>query len=114
MKKATYIEKISSTFEKYPVGTLFSTSEILHILYTEHGINPANTHPSDHSYNQTNIGNLAYAPVGKLLIFERIGRAKYKYLGRNYPYTGKVYRYPKGTKEEVLVGEWKNGTFYPV
>jgi hypothetical protein len=40
-----------------------------------------------------------------------INRNEYKFIGENYPYSGRIYAKPKGEKNDVIVGEWKNGKY---
>lgn len=65
--------------------------------------------PSDMCYNHTT------KPMGSddefettPRLFEYVGRNKYRVLGSNYLYTGKVIRKSK-KNGECVVGEWKNG-----
>ncbi len=112
MNKPTILELIEQTFSNYPIGTLFTRDEIIHTIYVKHGINKSSIIPSGYCYNITNLGKQADKEMNKFYIFEYVLRGKYKYLGKNYPYSGKVYHTPKGTGEVEIVGEWKNGRYF--
>lgn len=42
-------------------------------------------------------------------MFEFLGNSRYKYLGENYPYTGKIFAKSVGSNKELVIGEWNNG-----
>lgn len=56
------------------------------------------------TYNRWNRGMTYLCPI-----LEHIGRAQYRYLGSDHPYTGKVYHYPQGEHEEFEIAQWNNG-----
>lgn len=56
------------------------------------------------TYNRWNKGMTYLCPI-----LEHIDRAKYRYLGSNYPYSGSVYHYPQGEHEEFEIARWNNG-----
>lgn len=58
------------------------------------------------TYNRWNKGMTDINPL-----FEYIGRSQYKFLGYvvEYPYTGKVFHYEKGTKNTYHIANWVNG-----
>ena len=87
--------------------TVFSSSEIKELCYDQFGSNKSSVIPSDYCYNRTNhgIGNDKNA-----LIF--LGSGEYKYVGRDFEYSGWVYHKEKGSKKEQIVGEWKKGIYY--
>lgn len=100
----TIFDKVRKSFANCEIGEVFTTQEIISKVHTDFGVNPDSIIPSDYCYNITNNGIYNYENY--LHIFEQIQRGKYKYLGENYTYTGKVYN--KGTP----VGEWINGKYY--
>ncbi len=62
--------------------------------------------PPDYTYNRTNKG----IKFNKH-IFVRINENEYKFIGENYPYSGRIYWRQKGIKHDVIVGEWENGKY---
>ena len=56
------------------------------------------------TYNRWNKGMTYLCPI-----LEHVDRAKYRYLGSNHPYTGKVYHYPQGEHEEFEIAQWNEG-----
>lgn len=63
--------------------------------------------PSDYCYNFINADPASF----KIHLFEMLGKAKYKYLGLDFPYTGKILWEEKGKGKEVEVGSWLNGIY---
>jgi hypothetical protein len=41
-----------------------------------------------------------------------INRNEYKYVGRDYPYSGLILFRAKGTGQDTIVGEWENGKYH--
>ncbi|MDD2640759.1 MAG: AAA family ATPase [Arcobacteraceae bacterium] len=62
---------------------------------------------SDYCYNRFNKGELEskYEPK----IFEYVERQKYKYVGKDFPYSGDIYWKPKDKNVEKIVGKCENG-----
>ena len=75
------------------------------MVASEFGTNPTSVIPSDYCYNRFNIG----IPFRHHL-FVRVARKEFKFVGEDYPYSGRVFWRPKGHDAEVIVGEWQNGT----
>ena len=70
-----------------------------------------NVHLADYNitaftYNRWNKGMTDINPL-----FEYSGRSLYKFLGyvEEYPYSGKVFHYEKGTKNTYHIANWVNG-----
>lgn len=83
---------------------LVFSNEIKWALQTKYGTNPGSIMLSDYCYNRYNEG-IAFTHH----LFEYVTRSTYKYLGEHYPYTGYVYQKRRGSDEERVVGEWRNG-----
>ena len=98
---AEFIEEFRNT----PIGTEFTCREIKLRIHLRFGTNEGSIIPSDYCYNRLNNG-INYEE--QLHLFEYLGRNRYKYLGMNYPYTGKVFHHPKNGFE-ICVGELLNG-----
>lgn len=81
-----------------------SSARIRELVSTRFGTNPSSVIPSDYCYNRLNRG-IAF----KKHLFVRVGRSEYKYVGPEYPYSGRIYSRPKGVNQDRIVGEWKNG-----
>ena len=92
-------------FQNTPIGTEFTCAEIKSRIHLRFDRNEDSIIPSDYCYNRLNHG-INYEE--QLHLFEYLGRNRYKYLGINYPYTGKVFHKPKSGLE-VCVGELLNG-----
>lgn len=101
----TTIEEVKETFKNVAIGTVLTTSEVKHRVCEKFGRNPGSVIPTDYCYNRYNNG----IDLEKhLKIFEYTTEKTFKYLGENYPYTGKIYHKPK-SDNEVCVGELVNG-----
>lgn len=91
------------------LNELITSSDVKSALMNHFGTNPDSVILSDYCYNRFNNG----IPFNKHL-FLYINRNTYKYLGEHYPYTGLIFHKPKGSDEEIVIGEWRNGvsSFY--
>lgn len=87
-------------------GEVVSSAFIKTEVNKRYGVDVSSVIPSDFCYNRVNDG-IHFKKENRL--FEYIDRNSYKYLGENYPYTGRVYHKPSGSKSETLVGYWVNG-----
>lgn len=83
--------------EQLQIGVVYSISAIKKIKGSSYI-------PSDYCYNSYCI-NSQWDQQRKFL-YEKIGRGEYKYLGIDYPYSGKVF-----DKNNNLYGYWENGKF---
>ncbi len=92
-------------------GDIITSSELKHNLHLLHETNPDSINPSDFCYNRFNNG----IKFDKHL-FEYLTKSTYKYLGENATYTGLIFHRSRETKQEVVIGEWRDGvkTIYPV
>lgn len=82
---------------------LFSRGEIVNSIHHQYGHKKDSIIPSDLCYNRSNKGS------SDKNLFEYIDRNQYKYLGPNYPYSGYILARRKGTRQDVIIGEWKGG-----
>ena len=102
---------IKETFKDSIKGTVFTRKEIIKkVIEKDNNVNEGSVIPSDYCYNRWNKG---VSETKRLCLFEYIDTAdekKYRYLGTDYIYTGKVYHKAKGEVEKC-VGEWVNGVF---
>ena len=91
-------------------GEILTTSQIKEMLSLRFNTNKSSVFPSDYSYNRINKG----IKFNKH-IFERINRSEYKFLGENYPYSGRIYwRQKKENNKDsndIFVGSWENGKY---
>lgn len=92
------IEKVRETFARCEPGSIFTRSEIIHMVKTKYRVNESSIIPSDYCYNLTNKGILADASLEKFKVFEWLSRGKYRYFGENYPYTGTILSNPRKKK----------------
>lgn len=84
-------------------GKEFMSHELVEIVKARFSdVNRGNFQPSDFCYNMTNKGIGLDFPFP---LFEYTTSGLYKFLGRDYPYTGKVLW------KDMLLGEWLNGTY---
>ena len=100
-------DSVIETFKHTPINSEFTRSEIVKLVTSKFGCNPTSVIPSDYCYNRLNKG-INYEKY--LHLFEYTDTKTYRYLGLNYPYTGKILHNPKGGCE-VVVGELKDGVF---
>lgn len=103
----TVIEEITDTFKDIEIGTEFSSNEIKRMVFLKFGRTTGSVIPTDYCYNRFNNG-IDFEK--HLKIFEYVSRGKFRYLGKNYPYSGKVYHKPK-EKCEICIGEYIKGKF---
>lgn len=87
-------------------GRIVTSKEIRKWLKNKYGTNPDSVLLSDFCYNRTNDG-IRFNKETRL--FEYIGKNQYLYLGVNSSYTGTIFHKPKGSKAEIVAGEWYNG-----
>ena len=90
--------------KEHGVGYETSTAELHKLLLNEYSIPNGSCIPSDYCYNRVNNGITLSNPT----LFEYIGTGRYRCLGLNYPYNGKIYHKARGCAEFVI-GECKDG-----
>lgn len=106
------LDIVAESLETVPINSTLRRNEIIKIVkdYAEDKynikINTGSIIPSDYCYNRINNG-IDFKK--SLKIFEFLGKGEYKYLGMNYPYTGKIYSKQIGDSIETEVGFWKDG-----
>ena len=101
---------IIETFKDCIIGTIFSRQEIIKNVSEKFDINESSIIPSDYCYNRWNKG---VSETKRLCLFEYIDTTdekKYRYLGQDCSYNGKVYHKAKGDMEKC-VGEYVDGVF---
>ncbi|RSL29778.1 hypothetical protein D7Z54_29550 [Salibacterium salarium] len=86
------------------MNDIVTPSEVKNLLKLKYDTNPSSVILSDYCYNQYNKG-ISF----NRHLFQYINKGSYKYLGEDHPYTGLIFHKVKGSDEEVIVGEWKNG-----
>ena len=101
----TIFEKVNEVL-KDQSNSIFTTSEIKSLCYKKYSLNKSSVIPSDYCYNRTNKG---IGTDKNILIY--LGFGEYRYVGSDYKYEGWVYHREKGSKEDKLVGQWKNGVY---
>ena len=84
-------------------GEIVTTAEVKRELKKKYGTKPSSVLLYDYCYNRINDG----VKFDKH-IFEFIDNGMYKYLGEDFPYTGKIYHNPQHQKLKD-VGNWVNG-----
>ena len=103
--KLTIQEQIEEYLSTLPKGTIITTGSFKKILSKTYGQPEGSYIPSDYCYN-------SYCKDSQwdkqhIFYFEKLEKqGEFKYLGRNYPYTGKVYY-----KNKAEYGTWVNGLF---
>ena len=103
--KSEILNMVVDTFANTPINSEFTRSEIIKFVTSKHGCNPDSVMPSDYCYNRLNKG-INYEK--HLHLFEYTDAKTYRYLGLDYPYSGKIIHNPKG-RCEIVVGELKDG-----
>ena len=76
------------------------------MVFEKFGRNKSSVIPSDYCYNRLNFG-IDYNK--NVHLFEFLEDGKYRYLGIDYPYNGKLYHKIKGTDHAAIVGEVVGG-----
>lgn len=102
--KRYYVDILLKVLKRNPVGKVFKAHELYTLAAEECKESVSLVEKglllSDKCYNMTNIGLSIDHPHQ---LFERISRARYKYLGKDCTYTGIV------TWKDIGCGEWKDG-----
>lgn len=88
-------------------GSIVSSFEVKSELSQRNNSNINSILLSDYCYNRYNKGIKFNQHI-----FLYINQSSYKYLGENFNYTGLIFHKPKELKEELIVGEWRNGIKY--
>ena len=105
---STLKEQLANYINEYVringVGAIVDSRTILSISGLSRSV--GNILPSDFCYNRFNNGIKGFKGP---FLFEYLGTNKFRILGENYKYSGKIYHKPKGGVEQ-LVGEWVNGS----
>ena len=101
--KKQLVDSINGYVHKNGTGAIVDSRTILRIagLTNSRG----NISPADYCYNRYNIGLKEFDGP---FLFEYLGVNRYRLLGENYAYSGKIYHKPQGGVEQT-VGEWVNG-----
>lgn len=103
----SYEEEIVKYLATLQVGEILSRKQIIEGVHNLYGRNKSSIIPSDYCYNIVNYDIKAHNfEKGHPRLLEWIERGKYRYLGKNYPYTGTI------THKGIIVGSWKNGTYF--
>ncbi len=103
-------DMVIDTFKYTPMDAEFTRAEIINLVTSKYNnCNPTSVIPSDYCYNRLNNG-INYEKYLHLFIYT--DDKKYRYVGLNYPYTGKIKHKPRGGFE-IVVGELKEGILIP-
>lgn len=107
--KETWLDECLTFMRSLEVGQEYKTEEI-NKAYRDFGGTRSEPYPSDYCYNTTNAG-IDFSDRSRRL-FEKVRHGTYKYLGPNYPYSGRVTQTDRNGKTTIF-GAWENGTFIP-
>ena len=88
---------------QFDIGEIYGHDELRSFLEEKQDAVVKNV--AAYTYNRWNKGMSEINPL-----LEWVDRAKYKYLGSNFPYSGMVIHSPQGGRS-YKIGEWVNGTF---
>ena len=102
--KDTMTVVVEQLIKENGIGYEISTEAIQEILLNQYSIPKSSCIPSDYFYNRVNNGITLSNPT----LFEYVGIGRYRCLGPNYPYNGKIYHKVKGS-DEFAIGECKDG-----
>ncbi|HEX2974741.1 MAG TPA: hypothetical protein VHO68_02295 [Bacteroidales bacterium] len=102
-KVPTIFEQIKDVCKKKK-GEIITSAYVIIEINRKFGTKSESIMLSDYCYNRMNVGT----HHGKYL-FEFLEPGKFRYLGENYPYSGRIYSKPSGKGKEELIGEWING-----
>ena len=105
----TVNSKIQEQIEEYlstlPIGTIITTGSFKKMLSKIYGQPEGSYIPSDYCYNS--YCKASQWDKQKIFYFERLPeKGQFKYIGKDYPYTGKVFY-----KNNSEYGTWENGNF---
>ena len=99
------LDEVRETFRNVKLYEEFATDEIKDMVHMKYGRKKGSIIPTDYCYNRYNKG----IDIEKhLKIFEYTDDKRFKYLGEDYPYTGKIFHKAKGCGE-ICIGELENG-----
>lgn len=83
----------------------FTRKQIIEKIRKRNKIKPSSVNLTNFCYNRYNKGVRL-----ECNLFHYAGKGKYEYLGADFNYTGLVYQRKKGTKGDVVVGDWLSGS----
>lgn len=91
-------------------GIVEKDNEGIREILREKGVMPDNSffQNPDLCYNRLNK-DLYDSFYDDIHLYEYVGRNRFRLLGENYNYSGKIYTRPDGYDEDIVVGEWKDG-----
>ncbi len=111
-----YFEKVRNMVDEYVsrngIETIMSRSEFIdwvHEKYNAISIEKNNLYPTDISYNLYNAGLKDFPGPNLCLWWEKTNDC-FRLVGSHYKPNGEVIQY-KGTKNEKVIGSWKDGEF---
>lgn len=86
------VEEIEELLKSIPIGYKFSANWFKTALSKQYNRSENSYIPSDYCYNRKNKGiNYDIQPH----YFLRLGRGKYKYVGKNYVFKGEIEEKPR-------------------
>ena len=85
MKKIVFA--LQEFVDTYGVDYIATRAELINFVNSKYGIVKGSIIPSDYCYNLINNG----IDLSKPTLFEHKDRGRYRCLGQNYPYNGKLY-----------------------
>jgi hypothetical protein len=86
-------------------GKILTSTQIKDMVFNKFNTARTSVLPPDYCYNRINRGI-----TFKKHIFIMINHNEYKFVGENYPYSGRIFSKPKGETEKI-VGKWENGKY---
>lgn len=104
LRLADVLEEIGSRLQRRFGDAPIPQSEIRELVVRETGFSGASVILADFSYNRINRDSDSH----RHLLFVQESPGHYRFVGRNYPYTGKIFWKPYG-KPERAVGEMIEG-----
>ena len=84
---------------------IFTRKQVVEKICKRFKMKPSSINLTSFCYNRYNGGKMIITPL-----FHYVGKGKYEYLGAGFHYTGLIYQRKKGTKEDVVVGDWLSGS----
>jgi hypothetical protein len=98
------LERVARRLQEEARGRPIGRAVLQDRVAAECGCDPGTVNPAHYCYNRVDDG----APAAGPIFLEYAGDNEYRFLGRDHPYNGRRWRYPKGG-EPRQVGVWVGG-----
>ena len=96
---------VNELLNEFGEGYVISRGELISLMVEHFQTASGSVMPSDYCYNRINNGITLVKPA----LFEFLGGGKYRCLGEHYCYNGPIIHRPKGSADDIVVGQCIDG-----